>query len=271
MSIRSALRDVRLSAVTLATFTFGAAAHAQQPVVKEAGASDSRPTVAVLYFTNGALMGNADYAPLSKGMSEMLITELARNPAVRVVERSQLQQLLAEQNLASGDRVDKETAVRLGKILGAHHLLMGSFIIDPKQNMRIDVRSVNTETSQIEYVESIDGKADRMLGMVTDLGTKVNAGLKLPAIPMRAPGIPGGASNGNRSSAAGATVATRSSSKADQLRAVMAMSNALEQQDRGNVQGAIALYKQAIEADPNFERPKQLLASIETGQKRNLP
>src|SRR5437868_12758808 len=158
MSSRSLLRAVTLTAAVVAI-----PVGAQQPVLSQPGASDSRPTVAVLYFTNGALLSNADYAPLSKGMAEMMITELARNPGVRVVERDRLQQLLAEQNLGSGDRVDKETAVRLGKILGAHHLLMGSFVIDPKQNMRIDVRSVNTETSQIEYVETIDGKAERML------------------------------------------------------------------------------------------------------------
>jgi curli biogenesis system outer membrane secretion channel CsgG len=258
MSIRSVLRGARLSAVTLATFTLGASARAQQPVVPEPGASDARPTVAVLYFTNAALISNADYAPLSKGMAEMLITELAKNPGVRVVERDRLQQLLAEQNLASGDRVDKETAVRLGKILGAHHLLMGSFVIDPKQNMRIDVRSVNTETSQVEYVESIDGKADRMLGMVSDLGAKVNNGLKLPTIPIRVQKV-------------GDAGSSRPTSKVDQLRAVMMMSKALEQQDRGDVQGAIALYKQAIDADPSFERPKQLLASLESGPKRQTP
>ena len=267
MSIRSVLRGARLSAVTLATLTLGAVAHAQpQPVVSQPGASDARPTVAVLYFTNGALVSNADYAPLSKGMAEMLITELSRNPGIRVVERDRLQQLLAEQNLGSGDRVDKETAIRIGKILGAHHLLMGSFIIDPKQNMRIDVRSVNTETSQIEYVEAIDGKADRMIAMVGELGAKVNAGLKLPAIPIRLPGTSGGV-NGTPA------VASHSapSSKVDQLRAVMMMSNALEQQDRGNVQGAIALYKQAIDADPGFERAKVLLASLESKDKRQTP
>jgi len=258
MSIRSVLRGARLSAVTLATFTLGAAAQAQQPVVKDVGTSDARPTVAVLYFTNAALISNADYAPLSKGMAEMLITELSKNPGVRVVERDRLQQLLAEHEVGSGDRVDKETAVRLGKILGAHHLLMGSFVIDPKQNMRIDVRSVNTETSQVEYVESIDGKADRMLGMVSDLGSKVNNGLKLPAIPIRVQKV-------------GDTGASRPTSKVDQLRAVMMMSKALEQQDRGDVQGAIALYKQAIDADPSFERPKQLLASLESGTKRQTP
>jgi TolB-like protein len=269
MSFRSVLRDAQLRiarlAVSLATLTVAAAgvSGAQQPVVSQPGASDSRPTVAVLYFTNGALMSNADYAPLSKGMAEMLITELARNPGIRVVERDRLQQLLAEQNLGSGDRVDKETAVRLGKMLGAHHLVMGAFVIDPKQNMRIDIRSVHTETSQVEYVESLEGKADRMLGMVTELGAKVNAGLKLPAIPMRVPGT-GGA---NGSGAAPAINVARNTSKADQLRAVMMMSNALEQQDRGNVQGAIALYRQAINAYPEFERAKTLLASIEQKQR----
>ena len=58
--------------------------------------------------------------------------------------------------------------------------------------MRIDVRSVNTETSQIEYVETVEGKADRMLNMVGELGTKVNAGLHLPQIAARVPTLPNG-------------------------------------------------------------------------------
>lgn len=216
-----------------------------------AQAADQRPTVAVLYFTNSALMGNADYAPLSKGMAEMLITSLAQNPGLRVVERDRLQALLAEQNLGSGDRVDKETALRLGKVLGAHHLLMGSFIIDPKQKMRIDVRSVNTETSQIEYVESVTGKSDGMLAMIEELGTKMNKGLKLPPMPIRvrtgalapAPEVAKGGPN--------------------QFRAVMMVSRALERQDKGDVPGAVALYKSALQEYPNFERAKTLLASAE--------
>jgi TolB-like protein len=257
MSIRSLLRAVTLTAAVVAA----PVAAQQQPVVSQPGASDARPTLAVLYFTNGALVGNADYGPLSKGMAEMMITELSRNPGIRVVERDRLQQLLAEQNLGNGDRVDKETAVRLGKILGAQHLLMGAFVIDPKQNMRIDVRSVNTETSQIEYVETVDGKADQLFGLVSSLGAKVNAGLKLPEIPVHVPGVSGNVGT-----------ATHATSRVDQLRAVMLMSNALEQQDRGNVQGAIALYRQAIDTYPDFERAKQLLASIENGQtKRQTP
>lgn len=238
-------------ALAVALAFAASAAHAQQPIVPPPGTSDARPTVAVLYFTNGALVGGADYAPLSKGMAEMMITELARNPAIRVVERDRLQQLLAEQNLGSGDRVDKETAIRLGKVLGAHHLVMGSFVIDPRQAMRIDVRSVNTETSQVEYVETVEGKTDRLLPMIGELGAKVNAGLKLPQLPARVPTIPASSTSGQ-----------------NQFRAMVLMSRALEQQDRGNAPAAIALYRNAIDVDPGLQRAKVLLASLEGGQVR---
>ena len=213
-----------------------------------AGAQDGagKPTVAVLYFTNGALVGGVDYAPLSKGMADMLITELSRNPAITVVERDRLQALLEEQDLSQSGRVDQSTAVRIGKLLGAQHLVTGAFIIDPKERMRIDVRSINVETSEVEYVESITGKSEDMLSLVTALGEKVNDGLELPSRP-RDVGTDAGAKGGN------------------QFRAMLLMSRALEAQDRNDNATAIALLKQASEASPTFERPKVLLATLERG------
>jgi curli biogenesis system outer membrane secretion channel CsgG len=208
------------------------------------GAANTRPTLAVLYFTNGALVDNASYAPLSKGMAEMLITELSQNNAVRVVERDRLQSLIEEQNLQNSDRVDKETAVKLGKTLGARHMLMGTFVIDPKKNMRIDVRAVNTETSAIEYTESVTGNADNLLQLVIQLGTKVNAGLKLPALKT-------------------ASITTPASKSPNQFKALMAMSQALEAEDRKSKTEAVSLYKQAIALNPEFDRAKVRLASIE--------
>ena len=234
------------------------------PAVAPLGAqsSDRRPTVAVLPFENGALKNNAEFAPLSKGMAEMLITAMAGNPGIRVVERDRLQKLIDEQNLGSGDRVDKETAVRLGKLVGAHHMLTGSFVIDPKQRMRIVVRSVNTETSEIEYAESVMGKADDLLELVDQLGTKMNAGMKLPAMPIRLRTSSPAPAAGTPAVAALATDAPKGG---NQFRATMLVSRALEKQDKGDTQGAIALYKSALEEYPNFERAKTLLASAERG------
>jgi len=220
-----------LAAVTLAT-----------TAPAQSSAPDPRPTVAVLYFTNSALVRHDEYEPLTKGISEMLITELAANPAIRVIERDQIEHLLKEQNLGASDRVDKETAVKLGKVLGVHHMLMGGFVIDPRETMRIDLRSVNVETSQIEHVETVTGKAEEVLKLIADLGAKTNKGLNLPPMPARA---------------------SRPSVGQASWRAAQLFSRALVERDKGNIDGAVALYKASLEADPKFERARVLLASIE--------
>lgn len=212
------------------------------------GGASTKPTVAVLYFTNGAFGAAAEYAPLSKGLAEMLITELAGNPGIRVVERDRLQALLEEQNLATANRVEPGTAARIGKLLGALHMLMGTFVVDPKGQMRMDVRAINTETSELEYATSVTGKADRMLELLSQLGTKVNTGLNLPPVPASfQPGQQVGATGGN------------------QLKSMMLLSRALEARDRKDQAQAIALMQQSVEANPENVRAKMLLASLARG------
>jgi TolB-like protein len=235
-----------------------------------AQSSDRRPTVAVLPFENGAMKDRADYEPLTKGVAEMLVTAMAGNPAVRVVERDRIQKLLDEQNLAASGRVDNETAVRIGKLLGVHHMLTGTYVIDPKQRVRLVARSINTETGVIEHAESVSGKADDLLALIDQLGTKLNDGLKLPSIPFRVAPVPGGdGAASNAVSKDGPTVRTASNAPAkggaNQFRAMMLVSRALEKQDKGDTQGAIALYKSALQEYPDFDRAKTLLASAERG------
>lgn len=238
---RGSFRAIVLAALSLpmALATSAATAAAQT-------APSSRPTVAVLYFTNGAISNNAEYAPLSKGLAEMMITELSANTNIRVVERDRLQALLEEQNLGASGRVEKETAAKLGKTLGALHMLMGSFVIDPKERIRMDVRAINTETSELEYATSVTGKAENMLELLAQLGTKLNAGLKLPAVPA---GFQEGAAVGAKGP--------------NQLRSMMLVSRAIEAQDRKNPAQAVALYKEAVQANPSNARAKTLLASAE--------
>ena len=295
------MRIRRWMAAVATVLAFAPAAGVAQGASPGAAASDRRPTLAVMYFTNAALLRHDEFAPLSKGIAEMLITELSSNTNVRVVERDQLQALLQEQNLGATDRVDKETAVRLGKVLGARHFLMGGFVIDPKENVRLDVRAVNVETSQIDHVESVTGKAENLLALISEMGGKLNRGLKLPAIPARAvsdtprdQGAPGAAAGAAASGAATAaidvtkdrvgkdaprpsgqtpaagsqtasTASTASSGgkKVNQVRAVLLLGRALEAKDRGNNEAAVANYRAAIETYPDFGRAKVLMASLE--------
>ena len=71
-------------------------------------APDRRPGIAVFPFTNGGSFGASkeDLSALEVGVQQMLLTELAQNPALRIVDRSVLKQILEEQNLVGAGRVD---------------------------------------------------------------------------------------------------------------------------------------------------------------------
>ncbi len=232
------IRRVAAVAVLSLAATAGRA-EAQSPRIM-----DTRPTIAVFYFENAALVDNAKYEPLRKGMALMLGYELARNPAIRVVERDKLQALLAEQNLQNSDRVDQATAVKIGKLLGARHFIDGSFVIDGSKKMRIDVRAINTETGQWDYVETISGKSDKLLDLVGVLGAKINKGMKLPEIP-----IVSGASSASRGP--------------NQERISQLVSRAEEEMDRGNTKYAAQLYRNVLELNKTYDVALTRLASIE--------
>jgi curli biogenesis system outer membrane secretion channel CsgG len=123
----------------------------------QGGGQDARPGIAVFAFTNGGSYGQQkeDYDALERGMAGMLISELAANPALRVVERENIQRLVDEQNLGAYGRVDAQTASKIGKLVGARYAVMGDFI-DLYGDFRVDVRVVNVETSEIIKTEGDD-------------------------------------------------------------------------------------------------------------------
>src|ERR1019366_8548589 len=83
--------------------------------------AQSKPTVAILSFRNGAIgKAHDELDPLSKGICDVLITEMADNPGIVVIERDQMEAILKEQKLSSDKMTDPATAVKVGKLLGAH-------------------------------------------------------------------------------------------------------------------------------------------------------
>src|SRR6478672_11320019 len=163
---------------TLAAALLGVAA----PVASVLAQADARPTVAIMFFNNNVFTKDArDYDGLSKGIADFLITEMAANPNIRLIERDQVQKLIDEQKLATGGQVDRETAVRVGKLLGAQHMIFGGFMADPKGNFRIDARAVGVEQGALEYTDRVQDRGDNVLGLIGQLADHLNSGLKLGA------------------------------------------------------------------------------------------
>jgi TolB-like protein len=241
-------RILSLAAAVVGLVAPLAAVHAQ---------ADGKPTVAILSFNNGSFGKDAkDYDGLSKGIPDFLITDMSANPSIRVIERDQVQKLVDEQKLVTGGQVDKETAVKVGKLLGAQHMIFGVFMTDPKGNFRIDARAVNVETGEIEHVERVDDKADNIMVSVGTLAGKLNTGMKLPARPARRVGdatiTPSGAVQ------AGAPAATQKLP----MRVAVMYGKALDMKDHGNKAGAVELFGAVLKEFPDYGPAKAEQAKL---------
>ena len=215
-----------------------------------AAAQAAKPTVAIMYFNNNVFTKDAhDYDGLTKGVPDFLVSEMASNPNIRVIERDQVQKLIDEQKLVTGGQVDKETAVKIGKLLGVHHMIFGVFMTDPKGNFRVDARAVKVETGEIEHVERVDGKGDDIMASISTLASKLNSGMKLPAMTRRTGDAAPAASQTTGATQAGAPAATPKLP----MRVAVMYGKALDMKDHGNKAGAVELFGAVLKEFPNYE------------------
>ncbi len=192
---------------------------------------ERRPVVAVLDFTNSALVDHAHYQPFAVGLAGMLLSELRQNRSIELVERERLREVLDENDLARSGRVDAATAARVGKVLGADYMIFGVFVIDRRGSLRIDARAVQVETTRLEHVETVTDDADNLLRAVQRLGTQLSTTLRLPGRERRGPEF---------------EVARRG-----QVIANLKYARALLEEDRANSERAIQLYREFLAETPS--------------------
>ena len=230
------------------------------PVVAHAQAG--KPTVAILAFSNGSFGKDAkDYDGLAKGIPAMLITDMQANTNIRVIERDQVQALVDEQKLVTGGQVDQATAVKIGKLLGVHHMIWGTFMTDPKGNFRVDARAVSVETGQIEHVERVDDKADNIQSSIGTLASKLNAGLKLPPMPVVRTGSMAPAS-GMGAQQAGAPAAGPTKLP---MRVAVMYGKALDAKDHGEKAKAVEYFNAVLKDFPTYEPAIKEKAGLSKG------
>ena len=239
-------RLIRIALLALATA--GSVAPTSAAVAQAA-----KPTVAIMYFNNNVFTKDArDYDGLSKGVPDFLITEMSANPAIRVVERDQVQRLIDEQKLVAAGQVDRETAVKVGKLLGAQHMIFGGFMADPKGNFRIDARAVNVETGAIEFTDRVQDRADNVLGLASQLASRLNAGLKLPSA----------ARVGDAGAAPGAQQAGAPRTTKLPMRLAVLYGKALDMADKGDKARAVELFSAVLKEFPDYAPARTGMAKI---------
>ncbi len=218
------------------------------------------PTVAVLYFDyNG---NNEDLTVLRKGLAQMLIVDLAPMEHIRLVERDRLEEVLAELELARTAKIDKRSAARIGKLLGARYMVMGHYM-DMKDNLYVSARVVDVQTGQILEATQANGKSDDFFQLKDTLATSLQTILTKalpktiePAPRKRPANKPKPAKKAQKADAKPAKKAKVSQS------AAVHYSKALDAQDRGDKDAAKANLQAAVAAEPDFDLAADDLAAM---------
>jgi len=197
-------------------------------------------TVAISYFDNTS--GLEEYNPLSKGLADMLITDLSNVKSIQIVEREKLESLLKEIELGEGNFMDESTAQKLGKGLGAGYMLTGSYFI-MGNTMRIDARLVNVGTGEVSMGEEITGEKDAFFELEKKLVNKLIDTFDISLSKAEARKVK--------------KVQTES------FQSFNAYSSALVELDKGNVEKSIQFLEIATEADENFDQAWDKLEILE--------
>ena len=93
--------------------------------------AQQKKRIAILDFDYATVYSDVGYifgsnVDVGKGIADLLVTKLVQGGQYSVIERKQLDKIIAEQNLGASGRVDEATAARIGKILGVDALILGS-------------------------------------------------------------------------------------------------------------------------------------------------
>ncbi|MFQ5570997.1 MAG: tetratricopeptide repeat protein [Rhodothermales bacterium] len=174
------------------------------------------------------------YAALGRGLAEMVTVDLSRVDELRLVERTRLQALLDEIELAQGDQFDPATAPRVGRLVGAGRLVGGVYNVLADGNLRLDANLWENDG-----VQSLDPQSDALrnffqlekrlvFDLIDEMGIELTQEERL-AIEF---------------------------TPTQNLQAFLAFSRGLEREDAGAFGEAAGFFEQAVQLDPNFREAR---------------
>ena len=187
-------------------------------------------TIAVLPLT---IAGDSSFQPLSRGLAELLTTDLAMVRNLRLLERVQIGTLLDELKLGQTNRADPSTAARVGRLLRAERMVQGVAAITEHGPVRMSasvVRGDGTVRAGAQangtFKQLLDLEKQLVFGIATQLGIELTEAERQRILRQ-------GPKN---------------------LAAFLSYSQGLEALDRGDYRAAAAAFSAAVRADPSFQQ-----------------
>ncbi|MCG8605774.1 CsgG/HfaB family protein [bacterium] len=173
------------------------------------------------------------FAALGRGLSEMMIVDLGQVRELKLLERIRLQTLLDELQLAQSDVVDRQTAPRVGRLLGAGRILAGSFNVLQRDQLQIDMVSWDMVQQDFPDAVSRTGALSNLFRLEKQLVFRVITQMGIQLTEEERQNIQ--------------RVPTRN------LQAFFAYCRGLQEEDAGRFDAAANFFQNAVQLDPEFQ------------------
>jgi eukaryotic-like serine/threonine-protein kinase len=132
-----------------------------------------RRSVAVMGFKN--LTGRPETEWLSTALAEQLRTELGAGGILRTVPGESVAGATIDLSLTNSDTLAPETLVRLGRILGADLVVLGSYVALSEGKIRLDLRLQDVASGETMLADAETGILSNLFDLVSRAGSKLRA------------------------------------------------------------------------------------------------
>lgn len=209
---------------------------AKLALARESTLTTLAPEPSTLVVLPVTIAGDSSFQPLSRGLAELLTSDLALVRSLRLLERVQIGALLDELKLGASSRADPGTAARVGRLLRAERMVQGVAAITENGPVQMSASVVRGDgnvragaQANGTFKQLLDLEKQLVFGIATQLGIQLTEAERQRILRQ-------GPKN---------------------LAAFLAYSEGLEALDRGDYRAAAAAFSAAVRADPSFQQAQE--------------
>ncbi len=201
---------------------------------------ESSKSLVVLNFHNQT--GQQRLDALQKGLTALLVDDLATIESIIVIDRTKTQALLDELHPGSGGLVENNAAPAIGRALGAYYVVNGTIREGAIEQFQIDTALIDVPFGNIVNLPPATGSIDELYRIQKDVLFHIIDGLNLylTTAQRRQLEVPASASTP----------------------ALLALSLGIDHSDNGRYHEAAEMYTRALAEDPTLEAARTALQEL---------
>ena len=149
-----------------------------EQVMKLSIPESQKKVISVMKF-NDRSIGTKEFTPWIMGIPDMIMESLGAIPYYKVISRDYIvKEVVKEQEFQLLGMTDSKSAVKLGNLLNAQFIIIGSFQVF-RDNLQINAKVLSVRSGEMVHQTSTRGDLDNFFVIQNQIAIKITDGMKL--------------------------------------------------------------------------------------------